>query len=225
MMPLAILDDFSNNGIVPFVMNARNSYLELIAETHPIHVENNASFLVDLDHLQQPEDLLSDDLGSWDQSKRATKKYLLAWNDGLVTKIAKVPEHREDGHCVCRRTFINKSDNCLGKTIVNVVLPDSQHHNLVFVRYYFEGAPEHQIKLKAHGNAKTGSIPYIRTDRSTVTKMKAAVSRSKAGLKNVVYQVEEDVGGLTKWQKSLGDSLKKALSDIPDEYSTDTVVN
>ena len=86
MMPLAILDDFSNNGIVPFVMNARNSYLELIAETNPIHVENNASFLVDLDHLQQPEDLLSDDLGSWDQSKRATKKYLLAWNDGLVTK-------------------------------------------------------------------------------------------------------------------------------------------
>ena len=224
-MPLAILDDFSNNGIVPFVMNARNSYLELIAETHPIHVENNASFLVDLDHLHQPEDLLSDDLGSWDQSKRATKKYLLAWNDGLVTKIAKVPEHREDGHCVCRRTFINKSDNCLGKTIVNVVLPDSQHHNLVFVRYYFEGAPEHQIKFKAHGNAKTGSIPYLRTDRSTVTKMKAAVSRSKAGLKNVVYQVEEDVGGLTKWQKSLGDSLKKALSDIPDEYSTDTVVN
>mgnify|MGYP000751360998 CR=1 FL=1 len=59
---LAILDDFRNNGIIPFVMNARNSYLELIAETHPIHVENNASFLVDLDHLQQPEDLLSDDL-------------------------------------------------------------------------------------------------------------------------------------------------------------------
>ena len=58
-----------------------------------------------------------------------------------------------------------------------------------------------------------------------MTKMKAAVSRSKAGLKNVVYQVEEDVGGLTKWQKSLGDSLKKALSDILDEYSTDTVVN
>ena len=108
---------------------------------------------------------------------------------------------------------------------MNVVLPDSQHHNLVFVRYYFEGAPEHQIKLKAHGNAKTGSIPYLRTDRSTVTKMKAAVSRSKAGLKNVVYQVEEDVGGLTKWQKSLGDSPKKALSDILDEYSTDTVVN
>ena len=39
-------------------------------------VSNNASFLADLDHLQQPEDLLSDDLGSWDQSKTATEKYL-----------------------------------------------------------------------------------------------------------------------------------------------------
>ena len=56
-----------------------------------------------------------------------------------------------------------------------------------------------------------GSIPYLRTDRSTVTKMKAAVSRSKAGLKNVVYQVEEDVGGLTKWQKSLWRFPKKSL--------------
>ena len=79
---------------------------------------------------------------------------------------------------------------------MNVVLPDSQHLNLVFVGYYFEGPPEHRIKLKAHGNAKNGSIPYLRTYRSTVTKMKDAVSRNKAGLKRVIYQVEEDVGSL-----------------------------
>ena len=164
MVPLATVDDFSNNGIVPFVMNARYSNPDLISKTHPVCIENNACFLVDLDQLNEPEDLLSDDLGSWNQSKTAMKKYLLAWNGGLVTKITKVPEHREDGHCVCRRTFINKSDNSLRKTIVNVVLPDCQHHNLVFVRYYFEGAPEHRIKLKAHGNAKTGSIPYQRKE-------------------------------------------------------------
>ena len=97
MVPLATLDDFSNNGIVPFVMNARNSYPELIAKTHPIRV---ACFLVHLDQLQQLEDLLSDDLGSCDQSKTAMKKNHSAWNDGLVTKITKVTEHCEDGHCV-----------------------------------------------------------------------------------------------------------------------------
>ena len=67
-----------------------------------------------------------------------------------------------------------------------------------FVRFYFEGASEHRIKLKAHGNAKTSFIPYLRTYGSTETKMMGAVSRNKAGLKRVVYQVEEDVGGLKK---------------------------
>ena len=46
---------------------------------------------------------------------------------------------------------------------MNVVLHDSQHHNLVFVGYYFERPPEHWIKLKTHGNAKDGSMPYLRT--------------------------------------------------------------
>ena len=115
---------------------------------HPIRVKINACFLVDLDQLQQPEDLLSNDLGSWDQSKTAMKKYLLAWKDSLVKKITKVPEHREDRHCVYQRTFRNKHDNSLRKTIVKVVLPDFQHHNLVFVRYYFEGAAEHRIELR-----------------------------------------------------------------------------
>lgn len=113
MVSLAIVDDFSNNRMVLFAMNARNSYPELIAKKHPTCVEKNACFLVDLDELQDPE-----------------------------------------------------------------------------------GAPEHRIELKAHGNAKTGCIPYLRTYRSTVAKMKDAVSRNKAGLKRVVYQVEEDVGGL-----------------------------
>ena len=45
IVPLAILDDFSNNGIIPFVMNARNSHLELIAKTHPIRVEIMLPFL------------------------------------------------------------------------------------------------------------------------------------------------------------------------------------
>ena len=102
---MVTLDDLSNNKIVPFLMNARNSFPEVIAKTHPVRVESNACFLVDLDQLQQPEDLLSDDLSSWDQSKTAMKKYLLTWKEGLVTKITKVPEHREDGHCVYRRTF------------------------------------------------------------------------------------------------------------------------
>ncbi|CAH3147138.1 unnamed protein product, partial [Pocillopora meandrina] len=194
IVPLAILDDFSNNGIIPFVMNARNSHLELIAKTHPIRVEIMLPFLWILITFSNQRIYFRMILVPENRVRQQRK----TWNDGLVTKVTKVPEHREDGHCVCRKTFINKSDNSLRKTIANVVLPDSQHHNVEFVRFYFEGASEHRIKLKAHGNATTSSIPYLRTYGSTETKMMGAVSRNKAGLKRVVYQVEEDVGGLKK---------------------------
>ena len=89
MVPLATVDDLSNNGIVPFVMNARYSHPDLISKTHPVRIENNACFPVDLDQLNEPEDLLSENLGSWNQSKTAMKKYLLDWNGGLFTKITK----------------------------------------------------------------------------------------------------------------------------------------
>lgn len=165
-------------------MNARNFHPKLIAKMQPSCIQNNTCFLVDLDELPQPKDLLLDDLGSWNHSETAIKKYLLAWNDGLVMK---VPEHSKDGHSVFRRTFINKRDNSLRKTIVKVVLPDSQHHDLIFVSYYFKGVPEHRIQLNTHGNAKTGSVPYIRTYSSTLTNTKDTVSRNKAGLR-VIYQ-------------------------------------
>ena len=83
------------------------------------------------------------------------------------------------------------------KTIVNVVRPDGSHHKLVFVRYYFEGEPEHSIQLKPHGSAKSGcAIPYLRTYRSTMSKMATAVSGKEKSLKRVVQQIEDNVGGL-----------------------------
>ena len=193
----AILSDFSNNGFVPFLLNAEKSHPSLIATTHPIRVENNACFLVDLDQLQDPEDLLCDDLGSWNQSKTSVKKYQLGRKKGHVTKIIKQPDYADGKHSVFRRTFVNRSDNSMRKTIVNVVRPDESHHKLVFVRYYFEGEPEHSIQLKPHGSAKSGcAIPYLRTYRSTMSKMATAVSGKEKSLKRVVQQIEDDVGGL-----------------------------
>ena len=56
-------------------MEAERFHGHLIASTNPVNVEN-VCFLVDLDQLQELEDLLSDDLGSWNQSKTAVKKYV-----------------------------------------------------------------------------------------------------------------------------------------------------
>ncbi|CAH3180108.1 unnamed protein product, partial [Porites lobata] len=137
--------------------------------THPIRVEN-ACFLVDLDQLQDPEDLLCDDLGSWNQSKTSVKKYQLGRKKGHVTKIIKQPDYADGKHSVFRRTFVNRSDNSMRKTI-----------------------PEHSIQLKPHGSAKSGcAIPYLRTYRSTMSKMATAVSGKEKSLKRVVQQIEDN---------------------------------
>ena len=71
--------------------------------------------------------------------------YLLATEKGDgITKIIKQPDYGEGCYSVYRRTFVNKSDSSLRKTIVNLVHPDGGHHKLVFMRYYFKGAEEHR---------------------------------------------------------------------------------
>ena len=69
-------------------------------------------------------------------------------------KITKQPAYAEGCYSVDPRTFVNKSDSSLRKTIVNLVHPDGGYHQLVFLRYYFEGTEEHRIKLTPHGTSK-----------------------------------------------------------------------
>ena len=69
LIPPGVLSEFTNNEVVPFIIKAERFHGHLIASTNPVRVQNNVYFLVDLDQLQEPEDLLSDDMGSWNQSK------------------------------------------------------------------------------------------------------------------------------------------------------------
>ena len=136
LIPPGVLSKFTNNEVVPFIMKAERFHGHLIASTNPVSVENNVCFLVDLDQLQEPEDLLLGDLGSWNQTKTAVKKYLLTTQKGdNITKITKQPAYAEGCYSVYRRTFVNKRDSSLQKTIVNLVHPDGGHYNLVFLRY------------------------------------------------------------------------------------------
>ena len=62
---------------------------------------------------------------------------------------------------------------------------------MVFLRYYFEGAEEHRINLTRHGSSKAGcAIPYLRTYKSTVSKLKNNVGRNRSALKRVVQEIE-----------------------------------
>ena len=122
---------------------------------------------------------MSDDLGAWEQTKTRSKSYNVVLTEiGNAKKVTKVKDHSYGAYQVCRRPFINKSDRSLKKTTVNIILPNGEHFNLIFVRYYFEG-PEHAIKVAPHGNSSNSSVPYLRTYQSQVKKLKESVTKGK----------------------------------------------
>jgi hypothetical protein len=162
-----------------------------------VAIQNNVTFVVDLDALDDPEDLMSDDLGAWEQTKTRTKSYKVTFKNGSPNSARKVNDGSEGSFQVFRRSYVNRSDRSLRKTIVNIVSPDGGNFNLVYVKYVFQGE-EHKIKVNPHGNTKsTSTIPYLRTYKSTVKKIKEEIESSRAScIKRAVHKVEEAVGGL-----------------------------
>jgi len=196
-LPNSLLDKTgSNDSVVPLLLNAEQYYKEYIATSNPVGIKHNVRFLINLDALEHGEDLLSDDLGSWVQTKTKKKWYDTRCDKtGKVEKVVKVGDN-SDALLVCRRPFVNASDRSLHKTIVDVTHPDGKHHNIVFVKYEFVGAPEHEVKVKQHSNEKSCSIPYLRTYKSTHNRLEKSAKEKGKGLKRAVHEVESEVGDL-----------------------------
>ena len=197
VFPCSLLSCTENDKVVKVLLNASRKHNSYIASTNPVSVQNNVNFVVDLEALEQPEDLLSDDLGAWEQTKTRSKWYDVRFGaEEEVRQVTKVEDKLDGSYQVCRRPFINKSDRSLRKTIINVIHPGGHHHSLVFVKYHFEGAPEHAVEVKPHGNSSRCCIPYLRTYKSTRNKLKEAVEKQHSGVKRAVHDVGEAVGGL-----------------------------
>ena len=59
------IDSLTNTEIAPLLMNTRDDSPDLVSTAVPVGVQQNASFIVDLDALCNRKDLFSDDNGSW----------------------------------------------------------------------------------------------------------------------------------------------------------------
>ena len=112
-----------------------------------------------------------------------------------VCKVVRISGDDINGFLVCRRPFVNASHKTFHKTIMDVTHPDGKHHNIVFIRYEFVGAPEHEVKVKQYGNAKSCSISYLRAYKSTSKSLQVAKEKGKT-LKRAVHDGEIKVGGL-----------------------------
>ena len=63
-------------------------------------------------------------------------------------------------------------------------------------KYEFVGAPEYEVKVKHHGNAKPCSIPYLRTYKSATKSSENNAKERGKGLTRAVHEVETEVGDL-----------------------------
>ena len=138
-------------------MNCKTHNRNIISFTTPKKIKSNCYFIVDINRLNHPVDILSDELGAWKQTDTSKKYNLIIKKYDNVTKINQGNKANHDIVTI-RRTNNNLSDNSLHKTVVIIQL-------LYTVSYKFDDEL-HIINVLPHGNSKL-KAPYTRTFKST----------------------------------------------------------
>lgn len=77
IVPSHVMKSAENDEVLKLLLNAPKTHRSIITSSNPVGIQNNVTFIVDLDSLGDPEDLLSDDLGAWEQTKTRSKWHLV----------------------------------------------------------------------------------------------------------------------------------------------------
>ena len=170
---------------------------------HPILVQNNVAFVIDISKLQCRDDIRADDMGSW----RCTGSRILTCYvsfDGDVCSI--VGKQTETSHVVkIRRQYhVHGTDRDLHRMIAFVVSPkesDIIPSIRCISQYWFESGNEHLVSVKPHGNSKEKTESYCRTHPSTLAALKCETEEKCP--KEAVNTVYQSHGGIME-SNSLG---------------------
>ena len=76
-----------NQALMPVLLNATYIYSLLISTDNPRNINSNCCFLVDLEKLSDPGDILSDVMGAWFKQKPQTS---ITWLIKTVTVVLKI---------------------------------------------------------------------------------------------------------------------------------------
>lgn len=76
IVPSHVMKSAENDEVLKLLLNAPKTHRSIITSSNPVGIQN-VTFIVDLDSLGDPEDLLSDDLGAWEQTKTRSKWHLV----------------------------------------------------------------------------------------------------------------------------------------------------
>ena len=155
------VESLENPYVIPLLMNCKVDNPEQISSRVPLTVQDNATFIVDLDSLANRKDVFSDDNGAWLMKGNRVKFYsLVKDSDGQVTTLERVSAEDSADIFVRRRPYICKSCPEFHRTIVSIEYGKEveKWFPLVLVHYYSEGEPR-KFVVVTHGNWKAGSAP------------------------------------------------------------------
>lgn len=156
------LDSLDNVYVVPILMNGRDTP-NLISSRVPSRCQENTSFIVDLDALDNRKDVYCDDNGVWNSTGCKSKNFIVERDaSSKVVNITKVANYEDSGFAdvrVCRRTYVCESCKSYHRTLVTVEYGKDiqQWFPLVLLNYYYDGTPI-KFEVRAHGNRK--KIPW-----------------------------------------------------------------
>jgi hypothetical protein len=149
--------------------NFNSSFL---STDHPVHVEHNVAFVIDLSKLKNKDDVGADDMGTW----KCTGSRLLKFSvkvDKKVYQIMNAGAPNSTMVYIRRLYHVHGTDNDFHRMTAYV---DSKNSSVTssrcVVQYWFASGVEHSINIKAHGNSKIKTESYCRTHPSTLSAIK-----------------------------------------------------
>ena len=198
--------------MVPFLMNCVEEHSNLVSMAVPVGIQDNATFVLDLNALNDRKDLYADDNGSWVMNGCKTKWYTIVKDDERkVTDLIKTDNEADSDVAVKRRTYSCSSSKLYHKTIVSVEFDKDieKWYPIVLLHYYFDGQPT-KFEVKQHGKRKSSEMPYVRVKEST---KKCIAEKSKQfAPKRALFEARKSVGGIF-YAESTG-SLPRNLDQV-----------
>ena len=89
-IPPGMVKNSHNEEVVKLLLNVFKSNPLVISNVVPRNIQSNSMFVVDLSKLEHPDDVFSDDLGSWKQTDTSKKFYRLREEDSSVSVICNI---------------------------------------------------------------------------------------------------------------------------------------
>lgn len=129
-------------------MNVRRDSPRLVSSTVPFGIQENATFIVDLDTLSSRSDLFCDGNGVWKMNGGKLKFFKVHKDGDTVVSIKKVNTQEEADISIRRRKYVPQSCSTYHRTIIAIEFGKeiAKWYPLVLLSYHYDGPPKKSLR-------------------------------------------------------------------------------